>query len=78
MAGLAGASRELCGASARSVHLDLRLQRAGHDSSLVAALESFMRRVPGSGPYMLDIRDRVDALYGGGAFMRGIFEMNRN
>jgi len=41
-------------------------------SSLVEALEAFMRRVPGSGPYMLDIRDKVDAMYGEGAFMRGI------
>ena len=40
--------------------------------SLVAALEAFMRRVPGSGPYTLDIRDKVDAMYGEGAFMRGI------
>jgi len=62
MKGMADASRESGGASASQ-------------SWLVEALELFMRRAPGSGPYMLDIRDEVERRWGRGAFMRLLWKL---
>jgi hypothetical protein len=44
--------------------------RNDSQDDFVEDLERFMQKVPGSGPYMLDIEQMVDEKWGAGTFHR--------
>ena len=53
-----------------NVDMNVEGSSGGLMRTLVEALESFLRRVPGSGPYMREIAEEIDRKFGPGSFRR--------
>jgi hypothetical protein len=52
--------------------MDAASRSTPESRQFVASLEKFLRRVPGAGPYLQDIRAVVDDRWGPGAFVEGL------